>query len=198
MKIDKATTKQLSELSELAIAMGSDDVALIPTDKIRIDPQLAELCLETKCPNYGQSPTCPPNVKGPQWFMEYSRKTPYCIFLKIEMDEDTMYSEQRQEIAKLLHFIVVEVEKEAIRKGFTHSKGFAGGSCKNIFCSDHYTCEVLDGNGTCRNPDSARPSVSGFGIDTKHLLELVGWTGKQISKSSGKLLSSRYGLILIG
>jgi predicted metal-binding protein len=192
------TAEQLRDLTELAVAMGSDAATLIETVNIRIDPQLAALCLETKCPNYGQSPTCPPNVEGPEWLLEYSRSTPHCIFLKIEMDENAMYSEQRDEIAKLLHFIVVEIEKEAIRKGFTQSKGFAGGSCKNIFCAEHYICEVLEGNGACRNPDSARPSVSGFGINTKHLQEIAGWAGKSAQETAGKVQSSRYGLVLIG
>lgn len=122
----------------------------------------------------------------------------HAIFLKIEVPQDVMYSDKRQEIGKLLHFIVVEIEKSAHEMGLTKSKAFAGGSCKKIFCSDQAYCQVLHGDGNCRNPNSARPSVSGFGININHLLKISGWLKKDKKTTKPKSDNARYGLVLIG
>lgn len=191
------TTHRLNELVQLVLAIGGDNAAVINASQIKVDPPLAELCRETRCPNYGLSPTCPPHVEGPEWLQEYLAQTKHAILLKIEVDQDLMYSDQRDEIGKLLHFIVIEAEKKALELGFTRIRGFAGGSCKNLFCKEHYQCEVLQGSGKCRNPDSARPSISGYGINLNELLELTGWVQPQGHKVQA-LTSSRYGLLLVG
>ena len=58
--------------------------------------------------------------------------------------------------------------------GYAESKAFAGGSCKKIFCREHAACRVLSGEGECRNPQYARPSMSGFGINVLKLLQKAG------------------------
>lgn len=191
------TSKELiDELTELALNLGASGATIIDAQNIQIDKQLANLCRETKCPNYRSSPTCPPHVKGPEWLKKYIHKTPQAILIEIEAPQELMYSDKRKEIGKLLHFIVIQVEQAAQKKGFMHSTAFAGGSCKSIQCYEHAYCNVLQGDGTCRNPDLSRPSVSGFGINMNHLLKNVGWLRR--SKNSTAPSSSHYGLVLIG
>ncbi len=187
---------KLDELIEMAISLGSSAATIVDADKILVENYLANICLETKCPNYGLSPTCPPNVEGPEWLKEYLKKTPYAILLEIETPQDVMYSDKRTEIGKLLHFIVIQIEQAAIDAGFLNSKAFAGGSCKNMLCSDHPYCNVLAGDGVCRNPDLSRPSVSGYGINMNHLLKMSGWS--QGSDDVDNPTSSRYGIVIIG
>ena len=55
-------------------------------------------------------------------------------------------------------------------------EGFAAGSCRISFCKGYDHCQVLHGNGTCRHPDSARPSMSGFGVHVGKLMKSAGWS----------------------
>jgi predicted metal-binding protein len=85
--------------------------------------------------------------------------------------------------------------------GFIKAKAFAGGSCKQIFCVEHGACRVLSEEGECRNPEYARPSMSGFGINVSKLMEVCGWpadiktTGTEASKDP---LSWVAGLVMVG
>lgn len=189
---------KLDELRELAVALGCDGVTIISSREIVIDSKLADLCHEPRCQNYGLSPTCPPHVEGSEWIEAYLKGTSRALFLKIEADHDVMYSDQRREIGKLLHFIVAQIEKAAHEMGLTQSRAFAGGSCKNIFCYDHHYCEVLQGDGTCRNPDSARPSVSGYGININHLINIAGWSPMDMKDENRAVSLARYGLVILG
>ena len=184
------------ELLELAMSLGSSAAAMVDSRSIQIENHLAALCRETRCPNYGLSPTCPPHVKGPGWLKEYLPRTPHAMLIEIKVPQELMYSEQRKEIGKLLHFIVIQVEHAAREKGLAQSISFAGGSCKNLQCPEHAFCNVLDGDGKCRYPDQSRPSVSGYGINMNHLLKRAGWFKK--STDSHPPTSSRYGLVLLG
>jgi predicted metal-binding protein len=102
---------------------------------------------------------------------------------------------------RLLHEVVSGVEKEAIRMGYTDSKAFAGGSCKMIFCDAHLECQRLSQNGECRNPQYARPSMSGFGIHVSDLIKKCGWRvniDEEDATSDSEKMSWVAGLILIG
>jgi predicted metal-binding protein len=186
----------IDELLELAMSLGSNAVTIVDSISIQIEEQLADLCREARCPNYGLSPTCPPHIKGPVWLKKYIRKTPQAILIEIRVPQELMYSDQRKEIGKLLHFIVIQVEQTAREKGLVKSISFAGGSCKNLQCSEHASCNVLHGDGNCRYPNQSRPSVSGYGINMNHLLTHVGWS--QNNNDSSIPTSSRYGLVLLG
>ena len=98
-----------------------------------------------------------------------------------------MFSDERKGVMQLLHQIVAAVEQKAIKIGFESSKGFAGGSCKDMFCEDHETCCVVAENKPCRHIDIARPSMSGFGIDVTQLMLSSGWPGQKAeNKNSSK------------
>ncbi len=185
---------KLEELTSLAIGLGASDAKIIPANEISAEDHLAALCKETRCENYGSSPTCPPNVKGPVWMREQLQGVEYALVLKLELPDDVMYSDQRREVGKLLHFFVIQVEQAAREMGFVNSTAFAGGSCKNLFCYDQGKCNVLYGDGQCRNPDMARPSISGFGINTNSLLKAAGWDQQDTKEK----LNTRLGLVLIG
>lgn len=190
------TEDAIEELIELATGFGSSAATVVDSKNIQIDNQIAALCRETRCPNYGTSPTCPPHIKGPDWLKDYLEKTSRAILIEITVPQELMYSEKRKEIGKLLHFIVIQVEQAAREKGLIHSTSFAGGSCKKVHCSEHAYCNVLEGDGSCRNPDMSRPSISGFGINMNHLLKTTGWMKKNSDASIPS--SSRYGLVIIG
>ena len=84
-------------------------------------------------------------------------------------------SEERLPIFRKLHRLAAGIEELSRKKGFVCAKGFAGGSCKELFCNDHTDCPALRRIENCRYPQYARPSMSGFGIDVARLLDAAGW-----------------------
>jgi predicted metal-binding protein len=193
--------QQLTHLIDTAKGLGASDARSIFSSEIRIEEHLASLCNKApQCENFGLSPSCPPHVQGPSAFRKWQRKSTFSIVVRIDLPTEIMFSSERRGVMQLLHEIVANVEQEAIEMGFNETRAFAGGSCKNLFCEDQKNCRVITEQGGCRNPDLARPSMSGFGINVTKLVQSAGWPLKMASQkaSSGKeSLSWVAGLILI-
>ena len=185
---------KLNELVQQIIDMGASDARILAAGDVAVEDHLAALCKETRCENYGLSPTCPPNVEGPAWLREYLATIDHALVIKLDLPDDVIYSDQRREVGKLLHFFVIQAERAAREMGFARARAFAGGSCKKLFCPDEAKCNVLHGDGQCRNPDMARPSISGFGINTNGLLKATGWDRQDPDVK----LNTRLGLVLLG
>jgi predicted metal-binding protein len=162
-------------LVDQALALGAHGAAAISPDQIPIQDSLAALCAELKCDGYGQSMSCPPQVAGPAWLRARLAEASVVLVFKFDVPTDILHSSQRWDLFGLLHETAASLEKTAREAGFEHSFGLAGGSCKNIFCSSHYQCRVLSEGGPCRNPDSARASMSGYGVNVKNLAKVLGW-----------------------
>jgi predicted metal-binding protein len=102
---------------------------------------------------------------------------------------------------RLLHEVVAAIEQAAVGMGYHHSKAFAGGSCKKIFCRDHSGCRIVSEDGECRYPQYARPSMSGFGINVSALMKVCGWPADinaREAESSPDSMSWVAGLIMVG
>jgi predicted metal-binding protein len=54
-----------NDLIELARWLGASDAAIISAQDISVEDDLAKLCLDLPCENYGLSGSCPPHVAGP-------------------------------------------------------------------------------------------------------------------------------------
>lgn len=189
------------ELVQLACRLGAKDARGVSTADILIDDDLADLCRESRCEYYGLSVNCPPNTTGPSGFRELLKNFNQAVVFKIDVSPKILLSSNRPDIFRLLHKIASGIEAAAVEMGYDNSKAFAGGSCKPLFCQDHTDCMVLTKGGECRYPQIARPSMSGFGINVSHLMEVAGWTMNRIirdtdpdSVSMGMLC----GLVLIG
>lgn len=178
------TKQQLSRLLDVAKKEGATDAAIIESQDLEVKDQLAALCDgEYRCPNYGLSAGCPPHVEGPEVFRDWQTKSQYSIVVKVELPTFVLFSDGRNTIMQQLHFIVASVEQTAIEMGCSNSRGFAGGSCKELFCSDQQTCVVLEKE-PCLYGDRARPSISGFGIDAIQMMKSAGWTAKMAEKTN--------------
>ncbi|MFO8084120.1 MAG: DUF2284 domain-containing protein [Desulfobacterales bacterium] len=168
-------SKELSDIVQKAYEFGATEAAIIATEKIIIDYNLAARCKEPRCENFGLSKSCPPFVSGPAVFKNLLQKFQQAIFFKIDVPSEILYSGERREVFELLHHVASGIEKEAIEMGYPNAQGYAGGSCKKIFCHEHLECLVISKKGNCRNPQYARPSMSGFGINVSKLFEAAGW-----------------------
>ena len=172
---------QLKELTELACRLGMSNATVISASEILIEEELAKLCREPQCENYGLSASCPPHVGGPSGFRKLLDDFEHAVVFRIEVPSEVLLSSDRREVFRALHEIAVRIEHAAVDMGYRNSRAYAGGSCKRIFCQDYTFCRVLKEGGECRNPDRARPSMSGFGINVSKLIEAAGWTMKMLS-----------------
>ena len=163
------------DLIQKALQEGAHDAATLEPDRILVQDHLAALCADLKCEGYGQSMSCPPQVSGPTWFKARLAQASLVLAFKFDVPTEILHSSQRWDLFGLLHQTAAGLEAIARQAGFENSFGLAGGSCKNIFCSSHYQCQVLSAGGPCRNPDSARPSMSGFGVNVKDLAGVLNW-----------------------
>lgn len=191
---------KLNDLVEHAHKSGATSIEIISTKDIVVDNKFAEMCLEPRCENYGLSKSCPPHVSGPSAFKQKLEKFNKAAFFKIDVPSEILYSNERLELFQLLHEIAAGIEQTAIKIGFTNAQAYAGGSCKELFCHDHSECRALSKNGKCRNPLSARPSMSGFGINVAKLMEIADWTANWVTHgtdSSVIKMANVNGLILL-
>ena len=175
----------LEQLTQEAKKHGATSSACILSKEIQVKDNLAALCNgDYICPNYGLAASCPPHVEGPNEFRKWQVQSTYSITLKIELPTSVMFSDERKDVMKLLHQIVAAVEQKAIEVGFGKAKGFAGGSCKELFCTDQEKCCVVADNKPCRHRESARPSMSGFGINVTEMMKSSGWSAPISDKSN--------------
>lgn len=171
--------RDLAILIRDACLAGATEVRKLPPGEIVVDAQMASYCREPGCPNYGMSPSCPPHVAGPDAFKALLGRSSMALVVRIEVPSAVLFSEERREVMRLLHEVVAGIERSATQLGYRESKAFAGGSCKDLFCLNHADCRVLFGSGICRNPEFARPSMSGFGVNVAKTLEIAGFGGAE-------------------
>jgi predicted metal-binding protein len=179
---------------------GAADAALIPAAGIVVEDNLARHCREPRCENYGRSPGCPPHISGPGGFRALLQRYRRALAVRIDVPTRVLLSPERRDVMALLHDIVADAEQAAVAMGLPNARGFAGGSCKVIFCRDHAECRVLSEGGPCRNPDRARPSMSGFGINVSRLMQAAGWRGDYLdphAPADGEGMSWIAGLVLL-
>jgi len=193
---------EFADLIELARRLGASDAAMVPAGEIAAEDELARLCLDPPCENYGMSAGCPPHVAGPSAFRELVGQYEWALVFRIEVPSQILLSDERREVFRLLHEIAAHVEQAAVRMGHRQSKGYAGGSCKQLFCRGEGACRVLSEAGACRNPGQARPSMSGFGVNVSKLMRTAGWTmnraGGGTDKDAASGTGTVCGLVLVG
>ena len=200
-KFGQNVGKALEKLTQLACQLGASDAKTISTTEISVEDSLADLCREPGCENYGLSASCPPHVSGPDGFRKLLKTFEHAVVFKIDVPSEILLSDECRDIFRLLHEIASNIEKAAIEMGFSNSSAYVGGSCKQIFCLDHPYCPVIAGNGECRNPFFARPSMSGFGINVLKLKKAAGWMSNKTPRDidPDMVPTERVcGLILIG
>ena len=190
---------RFEELEHLAMSLGATNAAIRSSTDIKVDEKLVSFCKDPRCPNYGLSPSCPPHVSGPDGFRALLEERPHVLVVRIVVPSSVLFSDERREVMAFLHELVAKVELAAIENGFAKSKAYAGGSCKDLFCFDEVDCNVLSGRGDCRNPDRARHSMSGYGVNVSELIKTCGWKSNIKTKEPGDdPMSWVAGIVLLG
>ncbi len=191
-----ADDAKMAALCRFAGEQGVTAAAVIASSLVPVVDELAVLCRPPGCSNYGQSASCPPYVGGPDEMRRLLARFPRGLVLQIELPAAILFSAARDEVFRLLQELVAAVEIRARTWG-CEARGFAGGCCRPLFCGVDSVCRVLAGDGTCRHPDRARPSLSGFGVDVNGLLAAAGMVSKTAGKPAAASLSSVCGLVLL-
>ncbi|MEN8245878.1 MAG: DUF2284 domain-containing protein [Thermodesulfobacteriota bacterium] len=194
------TKDNIEILTERALDLGATGVKVIATGDIVIRDELADRCREPGCENYGKSKSCPPNVAGPIMFRKLLDAFSQAILFKIDVPSDILFSSERFELFRLLHATAAGIEQAAVALGYADARAYAGGSCKELFCPDHRECLALSEKGICRNPDHARPSMSGFGVDVASLFKAAGWKMDWVFDDNGRTatkMANVSGLVLV-
>jgi len=192
---------RLNQIKQLAIKLGASATKFISTRDILVEDVLAKLCQEPRCENYGLSAGCPPHVTGPYGFRELLKNYDESSVFKLYVPSEILLSSERRDVFRLLHEIAADLEQEFVRMGYHHSKAYAGGSCKQLFCHEHSDCRVIKDCSRCRNPGKAMPSMSGYGINVEKLMQVAGWSMSWVNRGSDTELepmATLCGLVLIG
>lgn len=193
-------SSNLHQLVSLAYELGASDAALIPSRLIQIQDHLANKCTEPRCENYGLSFSCPPHVEGPAGFRDLVERLPEALVVRLVVPAAMLLSWERFELGRVHHELVARLEQAAADLGYTQARAFAGGSCKELFCQEHLSCQRME-DGPCRHPDLARPSLSGYGVNVFKLISSCGWEThfKAADEASPEeILTWVAGLVLIG
>lgn len=144
-----------------ALEKGCTRAELMLTKELKVDDRVRMKCQLNSCGQYGLNRMCPPNVPDLAEASRILNHYTFALIMQITFpylgaDDMAAYIKRKNDFNKL----VVELEKEAFRMGFTLATGLAGG-----FCS---FCETCAGNGdgtSCRFPQQARPSMEALGMD---------------------------------
>jgi len=171
-------------LMRLARDLGAHDAAIVDAKAIIVEDRLADLCRQPGCPSYGLAASCPPHVGGPAQFRRWQQAVDWAVLIRIDVPTPILLGEKRRGVFRKLHEIAASIERSAIDSGWFEARAFAGGSCKELFCSDLPVCRVIHESGPCRHPDRARPSMSGFGIDVSRLMAAAGWEMNRITRAT--------------
>lgn len=168
----------LARYCELALELGADHAAVIPTGKVHVDERVRAKCRYPRCYAYGLSAHCPPHAAAPEEMRAlvgkyeqavlFSRRHPVELVMRERTDADRMAG------FRLIYDIVGKLEAAAFYDGHYLAFGLGAGSCKSTFCGNHKTCVALKG-GPCRFGGQARPSMEAVGMDVYRMVAEAGW-----------------------
>ncbi len=190
-----------ARLINYGVSLGVADIKIVSPGEIPINNEFVKFCREPRCPGYGSSMSCPPNVNGPDWFRAELKKKHQVLVFKFDLPSEVLLSDERYGVSRLLHTTTAAIERFAEMNGYKGAKGYAAGSCKRLFCHAHDKCRVLTGAGKCRHPETARQSLSGFGVDFTVLTRRLGWEMEKITRETDPKAVSMgmlAGMVLLG
>jgi predicted metal-binding protein len=188
----------MERLVAKALELGAADPRLIPVEMVPVEDDIVELCLPPQCDGYDMCANCPPHVMSPSEFREVLKGYESALVFKIEAPMELLLSDERDHVGRLVQETAAKLERFAVESGFGGSRALAGDCCKRLFCNAYERCNVLSGGGECRNPDKARTSMSGLGVNFNKLNRELGWQMSESGEGGGETMGWMAGMVLIG
>lgn len=189
---------QLEAVRLKALELGAADARLVSAREIPVEDRIVELCRPPLCDGYSQSANCPPNVMSPAEFRKLLAGYERAVLFRIEAPMELLLSEERDHVGRLVQQTAAKLEGFAREQGFESARALAGDNCKRLFCGAHERCNVLSTGGPCRNPDVARLSMSGVGVNFNRLNRALGWRMESCTGAGGEAIGWMAGMVLLG
>ncbi len=182
----------LQELCSTAKKGGAEDVAVISTDDIIIDPRVRIKCMIAPCHTSGVCRHCPPQGYSIEETRSLVSRYEKAIFFRVAVDETVLTSpgissslitgmvdnEGALIVAGayyLLCYQIVALMEKRARQLDCDPLGFTAGNCKQILCFFPRSCRALKDKSRCRHPDLAKPSMESSGMDVFAMAANTGW-----------------------
>jgi predicted metal-binding protein len=151
---------------------GASRGKVIGVKDIVVDERVRLKCLIPLCDSYNRNLMCPPRLPTVTLFRNALARYSRAILIQVSADID--HAGDAFTLAKKLHELVNQGEKEAFEAGFRFAAGLIGGCCR--LCDTCVAAEPRTAGTPCRFPFKARPSMEGMGIDVIATVEAAGWT----------------------
>lgn len=164
------TIKHLLALAETARAKGCCETEPLLAREIVVDPRVRLKCRLNLCGQFGRNLMCPPNVWDLAETSASLARYTFSLLMQITREaEPTDYRAvfDREKLA--MNAIIISLEQEAFRCGFSLAVGLGCGHCQ--LCPDCVgeSCSLV-----CRRPAEARPSLEAVGIDVEKTCAAAG------------------------
>jgi predicted metal-binding protein len=180
--------QHLEKYRDKAVELGASKAKIIRVEDIVVDDRIPLKCQIPRCFGYGAGAHCPPNTLSPEALRALLRKYYWAVlFIKevpsgvIVRDKATI--KERIQAYQEVYKIVSDVESMAFYDGHYLAFGFAAGSCRHTFCSQHETCQAMEGK-RCRFSLLSRPSMEAVGMDVYKMVTAAGWDIYPIGSSA--------------
>ena len=172
-------------LAKLALEKGAADAKVISTKKVVVEDRVVLKC-KIGCTNYGKTLACPPYTPSAEEFRKIVGEYKYAVFMKFKSnatadaellknlsvtESDLSVSKEVKERAarfwadwkedkKKMLQAVVELEKAAMKEGYSLAVSFVSGTCQ--LCDKCNTQTKI-----CVHPELARWSEDAVGVNVK-------------------------------
>ena len=162
-----------------ALELGAAKAAIVRGQEIPVDERIVLKCQIPRCFGYGACAHCPPNTLKPAELREILKGYQSAVFFIMDVPPDVIVRDratikEREAAYQSIFNIVNEIESMAFYDGHYLAFGFAAGSCRHTFCSQHERCQAMEGK-RCRISLRSRPSMEAVGIDVYKMAAASGW-----------------------
>jgi predicted metal-binding protein len=172
MKPRDTTEKKYSHFLKRIVELGATEAKIIESSSV-VTAEWVRLKCQYGCGGYGTTYCCPPHTPRP----EETRQVMDCYKKAI-----LAHFGRNVRVTKTM----VELEKEVFLAGYFKAFSFGAGPCS--------LCKSCPEEG-CKNPESARPSMEGCGIDVFSTARNNGYPIEVLCDRS--CTGNYYGLLLI-
>ncbi len=183
--MSQTEAEKFSFLSKLALEKGAVEAKIIPTSLIAVEDRVVLKC-KVGCNHYGKTLACPPYTPTAEQFRKIVGEYSFAMFMKFTTNavaepevykylmtyesDPTVPKEFKEKAAKFwqdwkdskrsMLQSVVDLEKAAMRHGYSLAVSFISGHCQ--LCDK---CDIE--SKICRHPELARMSEDAIGVNVK-------------------------------
>ena len=178
----------LERYREKTLDLGATNAKIVKAEEIPVDERIVLKCRIPRCFGYGTSANCPPHAMKPSELREILKGYGRAVFFIKDVPPEVIVRDratikEREAAYQSIFHIVNEVESMAFYDGHYLAFGFGAGSCRHTFCSQHESCQALEGK-RCRMALRSRPSMEAVGIDVYKMAASAGWDIYPIGSSA--------------